>query len=367
MTTRTEAPTRPLDTPDGLEAPSPAPASDAALAQADAAEAFGEPILGDAHWKNLFSKEELREILSLDDRRSLATLAVNWGITFAAFALVGWRANPLSILLALFLIGGRQLGCAIVMHEAAHRTFLSNRVWNDRIGNWLGAYPIWADVLPYRPYHLVHHAKTGTPADPDLALTLPFPISRQSFRRKVWRDLSGQTGFQQLVATFKRDVGLGNRRTQRNQGLRPGEKPDVGWHKLLPVVVSNAALLGILALFGRPELYLLWPVALLTTYRLALRIRSIAEHAMAGPAEDPLRNTRTTRVSWWERLFFAPNYVNYHLEHHLLMTVPHYKLPKMHALMRDRGLLDHALITEGGYREVIARATSGPRAEPARA
>ena len=88
---------------------------------------------------------------------------MNWGITFAAFALVGWRANPLTILLALFLIGGRQLGCAIVMHEAAHRSFLSNRDWNDRIGNWLGAYPIWADVLPYRHYHLVHHAKTGTP------------------------------------------------------------------------------------------------------------------------------------------------------------------------------------------------------------
>lgn len=318
----------------------------------------GEPIFGDAHWKSLFSKQELREILTLDDRRSLATLAVNWGIVFAAFALVGWRANPLTIGLALFLIGGRQLGCAIVMHEAAHRSFLSSRKWNDRIGNWLGAYPIWADVLPYRNYHLVHHAKTGTEADPDLALTLPFPISKRSFRRKVWRDLSGQTGFQQLVATFQRDVGLGTRKSQRNQGLRPGEQPDVGWHKLAPVVISNAALLGILALFGRPELYLLWPVALLSTYRLALRIRSIAEHAMAGPADDPLRNTRTTRVSWWERLFFAPNYVNYHLEHHLLMTVPHYNLPKMHALMRERGLLDRALVTDGGYREVIARATS---------
>ena len=335
--------------------------------ETEAALSQGEPILGDAHWKSLFSKQELREILRLEDRRSLATLTVNWGITFAAFALVGWRANPITILLALFLIGGRQLGCAIVMHEAAHRTFLSNRVWNDRLGNWLGAYPIWADVLPYRHYHLVHHARTGTEADPDLALTLPFPISKQSFRRKVWRDLSGQTGFQQLVATFKRDVGLGERRTQRNQGLKPGETPDVGWHKLAPVVISNGVLLGILALFGRPELYLLWPIALLTTYRLALRIRSIAEHAMAGPADDPLRNTRTTRVSWWERLFFAPNYVNYHLEHHLLMTVPHYKLPRMHALMRERGLLDHALVTDGGYREVIARATSRPGSEPSAA
>ena len=328
--------------------------------QIDPTDGFEEPIRGDQHWKNQFTKQELLEILTLDDRQSLATLVVNWAVTFAAFALVGWSANPVTILIALFVIGGRQLGCAIVMHEAAHRSFLSNREWNDRIGNWFGAYPTWSDVLPYRGYHLTHHAKTGTDADPDVSLTRPFPISRQSFKRKIWRDLSGRTGWQQLVGTFKRDMGIGNARTQRNQGLKEGEKPDVGWHKLIPVVVSNSVILGTPALFGRPELYLLWAVALLTTFRLALRIRSIAEHAITGPANDPLRNTRTTLVSGLERLLFAPNFVNYHLEHHLLMTVPHYNLPKMHKLLLKRGLLDRALITEGGYREVLNRATSKP-------
>jgi fatty acid desaturase len=314
---------------------------------------------GEAHWKSQFTKEELREILALDDRRAIATLVVNWGLVFASFALVGWSANPLTILLALFVIGGRQLGCAIVMHEAAHRTFLSNRKWNDWVGNWLAAYPIWSDVLPYRSYHLVHHAKTGTEADPDLSLTRPFPISRESFWRKVWRDLSGQTGWKQIKLTFKRDVGIGNRPNQRTQGLKTGEKPDVGWHKLVPVVVSNGVILGILALFGRPELYLLWPIALLTTYRLVIRIRSIAEHAMCGPAENALQNTRTTKASWWERLFLAPNFVNYHLEHHLLMTVPHYNLPKMHAMLRRKGLLEDATVAEGGYAQVLRMATSG--------
>ncbi len=317
-----------------------------------------EQVRGEQHWKKQFTKEELRDILAFEDWRSVWTLVVNWGIIFGSFALVGWHANPLTILLALFLIGGRQLGLSIVLHEAAHRSFLSNRNWNDWVGNWLGAYPVWSDVLPYRNYHLVHHAKTGTEADPDLSLTLPFPISKASFRRKVWRDLSGQTGWKQLVGTFKRDVGIGMAQSQRNQGLKPGEKPDVGWHKLLPVVVTNGVILGILALFGRPELYLLWVVALLTTFRLVIRIRSIAEHAMTGPAENPLRNTRTTLVTWWERLFLAPNFVNYHLEHHLLMTVPHYHLPKMHRLLRERGLLEGALITDRGYFEVLARAAN---------
>jgi len=86
---------------------------------------------------------------------------------------------------------------------------------------------------------------------------------------------------------------------------------------------------------------------------------------MTGPAEDPLRNTRTTLVRWWERLLLAPVFVNYHLEHHLLMTVPHYRLPRLHTVLRERGLLDGALVTEGGYREVLRRATSRPSARPA--
>ena len=324
-----------------------------------------EPIRGEAHWLSLFTPEERREILTLDDRKSLWTLAVNWGLVFASFALVGHSHGAwllLTVPIALFVLGGRQLGCAIVMHEAAHRSFHSKRRWNDLLGNWLGAYPTWSDVFPYRPYHLLHHARTGTDADPDVSLTRPFPISQQSFRRKLWRDLSGQTGARQFLATFRRDVGLGRGRNQRNQGLRPGQAPDVGWHKLLPVLLSNAVLLGICALFGRPELYLLWPAALLTTYRLALRIRAIGEHAMSGSPEDPLRNTRTTRVAWWERLFLAPNFVNYHLEHHLLMMVPHYNLPRMHRLLDEKGLLDNALISRG-YLEVLGRATGASDTE----
>ena len=325
-----------------------------------------EPILGSAHWLSKFTREERKKILAFDDKRSLWTLLFNWSVVFGAMALVGLSSGlwlMLTIPLALLLIGGRQLGFAIVMHDAAHHSFLSNRKWNDLVGNWLGAYPTWSDVKPYRPYHLVHHAKTGTKQDPDLSLTLPFPLTRSSFRRKVWRDLSGQTGWAQIKQTFMRDMGWGNRKTQRNQGLAPGEKPDVGWHKVAPVFLTNAVIFALPASFGRPELYLLWVVALFTTYRLAIRIRAIGEHAMSGPAEDPLRNTRTTLASWWERLFLAPNFVNYHLEHHLLMTVPHYNLPKMHRMLREKGLLENALVTKG-YVEVLRRATSKPEPAP---
>jgi fatty acid desaturase len=51
--------------------------------------------------------------------------------------------------------------------------------------------------------------------------------------------------------------------------------------------------------------------------------------------------------------------VNFHLEHHLLMTVPLHNLPKLHRLLRERGALDGALVTRG-YWDVLAQAASKP-------
>jgi fatty acid desaturase len=300
------------------------------------------------NWRNALSIEERRELLQVDDLHGWTSIAFNWALVFGSMALVAWAPGlfwkSLAAVFALFVIGARQLGFAILMHEAAHRSLFGTRWLNDWAGNWLCAYPVWAEVEPYRRYHLVHHAKTGTAEDPDLGLVTPFPITAASLRRKVIRDLSGQTGLKQAKAVFLRDIGWGAGRSQRELGMHRGERPDVGWRKLLPVVATNLTLFAILALTGHPALYLLWAIAWLTTYRLVTRIRSIAEHALTPDPNDALNNTRTTVARWWERLLIAPNRVNYHLEHHLIMTVPHYKLPRFHQLLRERGVLDRACV-----------------------
>ena len=43
------------------------------------------------------------------------------------------------------------------------------------------------------------------------------------------------------------------------------------------------------------------------------------------------------------------------------MTVPWYNLPRMHAMMRERGLIDRALVTES-YVEVLRNASAKPAA-----
>jgi fatty acid desaturase len=300
-------------------------------------------------WKEALGAEAIGELQTMRDWRSLLSLALNWGIIFSAFGLVAAWTNPLSAILAIFLIGGRQLGLAVFMHDASHHALFSNPRMNDFAGNWLAAYPIWGDLLPYRPYHLQHHAHTWTEKDPDRSLASPFPISSRSLGRKVWRDLSGQTGWKRAVATWRRDLDRSHGKVQRMDGG--------GIRRFRGVVVTNAILLGILLAVGEPFLYLLWVLAWFTSYSLAMRIRAIAEHSMPNSIENEFGNTRTTLASWWERLFLAPNRVNFHLEHHLLMRVPHYNLPRMHALLREKGALSDALICRG-YATVLAQASS---------
>ena len=306
--------------------------------------------MGEARlWREALTRDEIDELLEMQDWRSWCSIAGNWALVLGSMALVAWVTHVLTVLLALFVIGARQLGFAVLMHEAAHRTLFRSRPVNDWTGNWLCAYPVWADLFPYRPYHLQHHAKNWTDADPDLQLAQKHPVSAASMTRKVWRDLSGQVGWKRVKALVRRDVtGADGMHTSRKL---------VGWRNVRGVVITNAVLLATLTLAGQPALYLLWLGAWFTTYSLVTRIRSIAEHSSVPDPADELLNTRTTLASWWERLFVAPNRVNYHLEHHLLMTVPHYNLPRMHELLCERGVLERALVAPG-YSGVMRQAAS---------
>jgi fatty acid desaturase len=89
------------------------------------------------------------------------------------------------------------------------------------------------------------------------------------------------------------------------------------------------------------------------------RIRNIAEHAVVPDSHDPLRNTRTTRANFVERLFVAPYYVNYHLEHHLLFYVPCYNLPRVHRILGQSRFADRMEV-QPGYVAVLRLATAKP-------
>ncbi len=294
-------------------------------------------------------------------------LVADWGVIAAAMALVAVVPNVFTVAFALVVIGTRQLGLAVVIHEAAHRTLFNNRQLNDWAGNWLAAYPIYLESTMYRQHHLDHHGKTWGEGDPDRPLAENFPVSRASMMRKVLRDLLGVTGMKQLLGTsyvaFK--VIRGERINTGTLPLRPDRARMI--RMIFGTVTTNLVLFGILWALGHPMLYLLWFGAWMTTNKLVVRLRSMAEHALVPSPHpgDPFGNTRTTLTSAWERFLLAPHNVGFHLEHHLVMTVPQYKLPEFHRMLEERGLLEDACI-EKGYLRVLRKMIASPHlADPA--
>ena len=90
-----------------------------------------------------FSTDEIRELRTIREHRAWLTLVVNYGLIAASMALVAYAPNVLTVVLALCIIGTRQLGLAVVTHESAHYTLFKNRKLNDFVGTWLAGYPIY--------------------------------------------------------------------------------------------------------------------------------------------------------------------------------------------------------------------------------
>ncbi len=311
---------------------------------------------------DVLSAGEIRAFTRASDRAGWIAVIGTWASIAAIFAVAALWPNPLTIAGALVLMGGRHLALAVLFHESAHRSLFASRRLGDWIGRWLCAAPEGNDLARYRAHHLAHHAHTGSERDPDRSLVEPFPVSPRALTRKLLRDLVGLTGVRRVVGLLLMDIGVLSYTAAADPTRIPPEQRSARTmlHGLVtrtgPTVLANATLLGILTALGHPALYLLWVVSYLTTYSVFLRIRSIAEHACTRDGDDPFLNTRTTRAGWLARLTVAPLGVNYHLEHHLLMTVPYHQLAPLHAVLRERGALEHAEVSPG-YRAVLATAT----------
>ena len=281
-----------------------------------------------------------------------------WAVIAAAVtAGVVW---PVLIPLSVAIIGTRQLGLAILMHEAAHGGLSSDRRLNDGLGHWLCAVPVGASLWAYRPYHLAHHKYAQQPEDPDLVLSAPFPVTAASLRRKIIRDLTGQTFFKQRILFALRAF-----RTGRDEDLRsgsakaPAEGAVVTGRSVAPFLLFNGVLLIGAILAGAWWAYpVLWLLPLATWFPMVTRLRNIAEHAcVEGSATDPFRAARTTRAAWWERAFIAPYWVNFHGEHHLFMHVPCWKLPALHRALQARSPGPRMAVADG-YLTVLREASA---------
>ena len=298
-------------------------------------------------------KDELRALSRRSDLMGVWVTLHCWGVILLAAAIFIVWPNPVTFLLAVLIIGGRQLGLAILMHDAAHGILFKNQNINNFVGQFFLAYPVGADMPGYRKYHLRHHLNTQQDNDPDLQLSAPFPITRASFVRKAFRDLTGITALKLRIGQI---LGI----------LRKTKTPHTGSDQAFNVKSVIGPYAVNLILFGLCWLaagywwayFVLWFLPLFSVFQLVLRVRNIAEHAMTSHDTDPRTHARTTRANIFERMLVAPYWVNYHIEHHAFMHVPCWQLPALHAAMLREGHEKNMEI-RNSYADVLRIATSG--------
>src|SRR5262245_38947220 len=143
--------------------------------------------------------------------RSAALVLHAWIAIGAAVALYAWWPGPLALIGAVVVIGGRQLGLMVLMHEAAHWLLFRGGRANTLVGTWLCAAPVAADLRTYRRAHHLHHRHTGQPDDPDAQRAMPLPVTRARFALAVAADLCGWTAARRLVDGRRWRDGLGPR------------------------------------------------------------------------------------------------------------------------------------------------------------
>jgi len=339
------------------------------------------PGSGNAAARRVLSAAELAPLTTLDDARSLRAVAQTFGFIAAAIALgVAVWPSPW-VLLAVLVLGIQQHGLFILAHEAAHYRLHSHRGLNDALGRAIGMSG-GVSMCTYRVTHRLHHNNLYGPEDPDTAIHGGYPRGVAYLWKKLLQDLAGLNAWKTYAYFF--GAPAINEATQRaarplddtSPALRAAARRDRGG----VVACHVAAPLLALAAFGLQGLALyavLWVLPLLTVLQPVLRLRAVCEHGAVNDLSSPLTAARTTLSTGARsdraidrlcnaagRVLLFPHHVNYHVEHHLYPAVPHYHLPRLHALLWSRGALAGAQVCD--LRDTLGRVFAPRRARSIR-
>ena len=269
-------------------------------------------------------REDLRHI---DNVRNAISVATVWFWVALVIGGAVWIDQWWSYVIAFVLMGPLYARFAILMHEAAHKLLFTNKRWNDWIGKWVVAYPVFTPVQLYRRVHFAHHKDEFGPDEPDMAFYSPYPCTRRALRRRLFRDAVGISGWKNFVPLVK---------NTRTKPFRPIGLSIFGVQAVLWAAMWAAT--------GRWWIYpLLWFLPWMTEWRVINRLRSIAEHGGMERSSDRRATTHNVRQSWLARFWIVPYNTGWHLAHHVDMGVPWRNLPAFHAELERAGYITDAI------------------------
>jgi fatty acid desaturase len=235
---------------------------------------------------------------------------------------------PLVGVLALLAAQGFHM-LAFLGHEGFHFSLHANKVASSAIGVVFSSMVPGTLDLGFAISHWNHHKFTNREGDPDAAV----------FRR--YRSFPARFFLARVHAVFnylRNTVLLALGRPlpfEYKFPLRARVVQRLAWLN----IACSLAFLGVYATIAAYD-----PLAGLVSIALPAllvmlitSLRPYIEHA--GTNHDTFTQARTRTSPFFTALFLG---TNYHLEHHLYPSVPCYRLPRVHRLLKEQGILADA-------------------------
>jgi fatty acid desaturase len=264
----------------------------------------------------------LQRLQRTDNVSNVRYLAADWLAIAGAVATSVVLESALALAGAVLVIGSRQRALMNLLHQASHGQLFSSRMANRWCGRLLVAFPLAMSLDAYRRTHLVHHRHLWDEAhDPKTiryaALGLVSAPRRVS--RFAVRHLLGAMAL--LHVPF--NVGTAVRAAGAPRSERAAQ------------IAFWAVVATVFVLTGTArELLWYWALPYFTTFQVIRYWAESAEHAGLR-SENVWLATRNWTSAAPVRWFLAPHSDSYHLAHHLVPSVPHYRLTELHVeLMR---------------------------------
>ena len=309
--------------------------------------------------------DQLAELTRLEPARSCLALAQTLAITAVAIGVACLWWTPWVILPAALIIATQQHALFVLAHDAAHYRLFQSRALNDAAGRSLGSIT-GISMCAYRVVHRLHHNHLYGPQDPDIALHGGYPRGKRYLLRKLATDLAGLTAWKTYNYFFF-GAPAANSATQAAQRPLDDTSPTLRraalrdrWGILAFQIAAPVIVLALFGWAGLVKYLVLWVLPAVTVLQAILRVRAICEHGAPRDHVSPLTAARTTLAAPLLRFALFPHHVNYHIEHHLFPSVPHYNLPRLHEALSVRGILDGAEVRtfSEAWRRVYADAAT---------
>lgn len=320
------------------------PSSEAAVARGLASADWFAPVI---------DPDRLRELQVRSNGRAAFDMALWFGLLVAAalwaFSTVwSWWSIP-----AFLVYGALYGGSADARwHECGHGTAFRSPLANDVV-YYLASFMLWRGPTVWRWSHYRHHTDTIIVGrDAEIVFQRPGSVPRAIFAYSHLQ--GGPLMFWRLVKH-----AFGRLDDDAKNFVPESEHRLVVWESRVIVGVVAAIAAWSLAIWsivplmfvGLPTIYGAWLVVFF----------GITQHA--GMSENVLDHRYSTRSVYMNPVFrFLYLNMNYHVEHHLMPSVPYRSLPALHDEIRDQ-LAPAKPNVPAAYREIF-RAISEQHRDP---